>query len=223
MKTIIIVILIVLGLGAGWYLWSINSQSESTEVTTSQEEMPSETADTNTTDTNSQNNLLSMIQSGESKSCTYSAEQDGNTISGVVYVSGDSMRSDYQITGENQDAMGSMIKVADTMYIWGSSTPQGIKMQLDANQLAAQNTEDTNQQLIPGQTPFDMTKDMEYTCVDWQEESTMFTPPANITFTDMTSMMETMPSMSDPEAACAMCDSLDGDNKTACLQELNCQ
>lgn len=219
MKNIIIGILIVLALGAGWYYWSTNREETPTTETSTQTETTSE--NTSTEESDSSNNLLSLLQSGESQMCTYSVDQEGNMISGVVYVSGENMRSNYEITSEDQNMTGSMIKQGDTMYIWGSSVPQGIKMTVNLEELAAQ------AEANPGQpqptTPFDVTQDMEYSCDSWNVDETQFMPPANITFTDMSTMMETMPAMSDPEAACAMCESLTGDNKTACLQELNCQ
>lgn len=224
MKNFIIIILIVLALGAGWYFWSTNNENNSNETTT-QEEMTTDTTESDSTTTDNSNNLLALLQSRETKTCTYSMEQEGTTISGVAYIAGDNMRNNYEVSGEEQNITGSMIKMGDTMYIWGSSMPQGIKMQVNMEELAAQYSQNGDQQLIPGQnmTPFDITKQTEYTCANWVSDDSMFTPPADVTFTDMSEMMQTMPAMTDPQEACAMCDSFSGENKEACLQELNCQ
>lgn len=219
MKNIIIGILIVLALGAGWYYWSTNQNETTTTETTTQEDTTSE--DTTTEESDSSNNLMSLLQSGENQMCTYSVEQNGNTISGVIYMSGENMRNNYELTGESEEIMGSMIKQGDTMYIWGPSVPQGIKMTFDLEQLQAQ--AEANPEQPQSTTPFDVTQDMEYSCDPWNVDETQFMPPANITFTDMSTMMETIPAMSDPEAACAMCESLTGENRDACRQEFNCQ
>jgi hypothetical protein len=217
MKHIIIGTLIILALAAGGYYWYNNKQNEqaATQTDTSTTTMTTmDNTDAEATNTGNSESLAALLQSGENQTCTYEYSNNGNTISGAVYLSGDKMRNNYEMTGTDQNMTGSMIRDGDTMYVWGSSTPQGIKMQFDMDKL---------QEQMQNMAPVDVNAQTQYNCESWNVDENMFVPPSDVTFNDMSAMMNSMPAMTNPEDACKVCDSLTGDNKTACLQEFNCQ
>ena len=111
-----------------------------------------------------------------------------------------------------------ILRDGDTNYIWGSALPTGIKMTLSANDLATKinTTSATN----PNQK-------MDFTCVAWTVDKSLFTVPTDVKFTDTSSIMvkETPAANTTqaPSANCSVCNSLTGNAKTACLTGLHCQ
>ncbi len=222
MKSAVITIFIIIAVllfGIAGYKWFKSTEEPTPETETTYQ--ATETTNSETTEKLTPKNLASLLQSGENKTCTYELMQDNKTISGAVFISGDNMRTNYEITSDEptQNMTGSMIKMGDKMYIWSSQMQQGVMMQYDLEELQAQYEKSESQ---PGQpsnpAPFDINKEMEYKCDSWNVDDNMFTPPSDIEFIDMSAMMNDIPKMQDP---CAVCNSLPGD-KTACLKQFNC-
>ena len=171
--------------------------------------------------------LKDLITQGKNVNCTYTSSTTNNTVStGSVYVSGKNIRVDYSATVEGKKTTGSMIRDDNFTYVWGAGMPQGIKMKNAAVESSAT--------VSQGKQYFDQNAKMDYKCQPWSPSSTSFTPPANVTFTEFslpaaqpTSSAATSGGAVNPaegnQVACAACNNLSGDAKTACLTQLNCQ
>lgn len=170
-----------------------------------------------------QDTLAGLIGMGKNVQCSFSYEQDGVNSQGVIYISGKKMRGEFvsAIQGANQDT--SMIQNGEYSYIWGSAMPKGIKMKASGS---AGDTVDTESKKY-----FDPDKALDYSCKPWSVDDGMFTPPADVTFEDLSAMMESLPGantgvatgMPDlKNAQCAACDNLSGDAAAQCKSALNC-
>lgn len=168
--------------------------------------------------------LMSLLTSGKSQSCTFSYVPTGTTAqsSGTFYLSGGKMRGDFTVMVPSAPQTTiSMIRDSDYTYMWGPSLPSGIKIKNTLTD-AQGNTKKY----------LDMNQQLDYKCDNWSVDPSKFTPPANITFQDMSSVMmsptgvisgSAMPSGTPNASMCAACNSLTGSQKTTCLQQLHCQ
>lgn len=166
--------------------------------------------------------LMDLLKSGVAQKCTFSSETEGTSVEGVTYMSGGNVRSDYSTSDGTTDVSGHVI-VSDSMsYMWMDGEENGVKMKIDPEEyeegVAKMEKEQQSMQ------SFDMNAQMDYNCSPWVVDGGMFTPPANVQFADMSAMMESMMGgeEGDTSAACAVCDSLSGEEQSQCKTALNC-
>lgn len=229
MKNIIIPIIVVLGLVAGWYVWQNKSGPEVSNSNNVEESKVMETNQMEKED-NSPKNLLGLLNANKNQMCTYSyTSDDAETMSGTVYIAGDRMRGNYELTG-TENYTGSMIKDGDTMYIWASNMPEGIKAEFNPEQMAADIEEKSENSDVPETSsndmgPVDLTAEVDYDCQSWNVDENVFTVPSDVTFIDTSQMMEQIQEQMnfDTQDACAICDNLSGDAKETCLVQLKCE
>lgn len=154
---------------------------------------------------------------GKNLSCTFSTDNEQGQTSGTVYIAGEHMRGDFTNNNPNSGTLTStMIKEGDWMYSWTSSSNQGVKMKF--SEIEASTDTKANQYVDPSQQ-------VDYDCKPWTVDRAIFTPPTNITFTDVASqMMEAQEKSKEfRNSQCVACDSLEGEAKAACLKTLDCQ
>ena len=96
------------------------------------------------------------------------------------------MRGDFDLIKDGVTTKSSMIVRDDTQYLWQPSTNQGTKMSIDA--MLDQNSDGVarDNQASSGA---DANTPVDFTCSSWGVDDAMFTPPTNITCTDMTSVL----------------------------------
>lgn len=134
------------------------------------------------------------------------------------------MRTNVIITSDNKQSNIYVIRDGDTNYIWGSEFPDnsGIKMTLNLDEF--ETSEDSKKY-------FDPTRKVDYKCNAWTANTAIFIPPSNIKFSDLSEMIQSMMKVSvtptslqtSPSASnCSICNSLTGEAKDACLQQLGC-
>ncbi len=211
---IIVAIALVLLLGGGAFM--MMNKSASTDGTGSNTSgFKSTTGGSNT----ASKSLKDLIMGGVAQKCTFSAS--GTT--GESYVSGGKMRSDYSTTAGGNTVAGHMIVDGTTSYMWMDGQQTGYKMTYDVNEADVPEAPEGQ-----GQQGLDVNQMMDYTCTPWVANGSMFSPPADVTFTDFSAMMPSAGTGTAPAAgnampnACAACDSLSGESKTQCLTALNC-
>jgi len=172
----VIVIILLLLLGAGGFLMLNKNTATSNKTATSQ----TQTATVKNEQT--RKSLLDLIKIGQNVRCTFKSEVTNGSTEGTVYVSGQNIRGDFSIktTSDGKTTQTSMIKTGDTSYVWGAGLPTGIKMTVSLETLAA--NKQASQYVDPNQK-------VDYNCVPWNVDSSLFTPPSNIKFTDMTSLL----------------------------------
>lgn len=143
--------------------------------------------------------LRDLLTLGAAQRCTNPA--------GTVYISGGKMRGDFGTTH--------MITDNGTSYMWTDGQTKGFKMSLDSSAQA-------NVTPQPGQVNVDEKTD--YDCGAWTVDTSVFSLPAGVQFTDFSSIM-VVPSAGvsgAPSDKCAACASLSGETKTQCLIALGC-
>lgn len=173
-------------------------------------------------DDNSKKNTLSgLLAMGKNTECTFSYEVNGVNSQGTIYISGNKMRGDFSTTIKGSAQESSMINDGEYTYFWGSAMPQGVKMKVSADQAKA--TDETKKYYDPDRT-------VDYDCKTWTVKEVYFIPPTNVTFSDLSKMMEALPTgmgkitgMPDLKPAqCAACNALSGDEKAQCMSAFKC-
>jgi len=168
-------------------------------------------------------NLKELITRNVPLKCTfdYQDETAGSTT-GTVYISGDNMRGDFEMTQAEQKFTSSMIRDQGYVYTWSSAQPQGMKMKLeepDTQMSQEEIPENFSQQLdIENES-------INYSCNPWSPDNSMFTPPANIEFTDLSEQMEKLQESTKEmlKDQCGTCDQLpEGDAQDQCREALGC-
>lgn len=168
------------------------------------------------------NNILGLLKSGKTQKCTFAYDDpESGSTEGIVYLTGNQMRSDISMTTDGKSSAINMIRNGDDTYIWGSSIPNnmGIKMTISQDELIS----DTS-----SKDYLDVTQEVDYKCDAWTVNSTVFSLPTNIKFTDISEVMQdaikAKPSTTgSPSSQCSICSSLSGEAKDTCLSSLNCQ
>ncbi len=178
--------------------------------------------------------LRDLLASGAPQTCSFSSSAANGGASGQIYVSGGHMRGDFTATaGSGQTVTSHMITDGQTAKMWSSQMPQGIKMAFSA--VGGQGSQ------AGGVNP---DAKANYSCSPWSGDPSEFVPPAGITFTDMSAMMQgalpggpsgatlpkssTGPNYNPPSggasAQCAQCNIIpDASAKAQCLSALHCQ
>ena len=171
-----VVILFILGAG-GIFLFSKNSSP------VSQTQNQQQTQEKASNPKNPVNTLVNLLTSGQSVMCTfeYSGESK-NTSSGTVYIANGNMKGEFDVTDKDgKKSHMQMIRNGDSNYIWGDEVDGGIKMTLATKDLESDTS--TNQY-------FDFNNNnVNYDCSAWSADNSVFTPPTDIKFTDLSSMM----------------------------------
>jgi hypothetical protein len=137
-----------------------------------------------------QSTIEDMAKSGKPYKCEYKMTVENITQEGILYFGGkDMMRGDIAL---DMPEMGKshthFIKSGDTQYIWTDEQPGGIKMTITEEELKEM------QEMGEGefQQNIDMNTKMNLKCVKWSPDASMFKPPSNIEFQDLSAMMENL-------------------------------
>ncbi|HSU72449.1 MAG TPA: hypothetical protein VLJ21_01210 [Candidatus Binatia bacterium] len=115
--------------------------------------------------------IKALFASGAAVKCQFTHEG----VTSTMYMSGKNQRV------ETTTAQGASTLISDgtLMYVWTGD--QGVKMRLDTTSSSGANV----------QTPEDYVNNAgDVHCVPWVVMGTMFTPPANVAFTDLNVMMD---------------------------------
>ncbi len=142
--------------------------------------------------------LLGLLALGRSQECTFVVRTDGMVQEGTAFYDGGNARVDTLIKGATAEDIASymiMDKKSNTMYMWGSMQgDQGIKMTLPSENTETPSPMNNPQggANAPAVTP-DM--DVDYNCKPWRVDGSVFVPPANIEFMDMSEMQKMMEGM----------------------------
>lgn len=148
--------------------------------------------------------ILSLMTGAQGKSmeCTFVFVGEGVRSEGTGFFVDGKVRVDSLYNGETNKQIASymiMDRSADAMYVWTllDGEEAGVKMSISENEkMAAQisgSNSTTNQSM--DQQQISPESDVEYTCKPWSPDETVFTPPANVEFTDMTEMNKMMNDM----------------------------
>lgn len=168
---IIAAIIAVILIGGGAFLFTQNKNNSNTEVqsetekTDSVESTGAETA-----------SILSLMESRDSRQCTFVTTAEGSESTGTIYVHDGKMRGDFNIKTADITVPSHTIFDGSMSYIWTDGTGYGIKMKVDP---AAQ-AESFNNQAV------DLKKNFEMDCKGWDVDNSKFEAPTNVKFNEMT-------------------------------------
>lgn len=210
---VILAVLIILGIGI-WFLTGRKSQSPQTTNTLS--------AQPTAATANQPQSLKDLLLAGIPQTCTVSQTSENNKSDTTIYISGGQMRGDVQAKAGDTNIVTHMIIRDNTTYVWTDGQTTGYKMAYDPNTPVPTSA--------PGQ-PQGVNPDVkvDYHCSPWISDAGKFILPSNITFTDLKSLLPSLPAAPKVSGApaqsdqCAACGYLTGDAKTQCLKTLGCK
>lgn len=201
MKNISIIGALILVAIVSW--WAFSRETDSEQVVSpavTGDEMQLNIANTSSEPeiVSGKGSLLSLLGMEVSQECRFVVRVDGMLQEGTAFYDGGNARVDTLISGAETAAPTAsyMIMDADTkmMYMWGTAQGgQGIKMVLpESADTAAAESPVADGAKTPGITP-DM--DVDYNCKPWRVDGSVFVPPSDVEFMDMSEMQRMMESM----------------------------
>ncbi len=172
--------------------------------------------------------MESLMKSGESKKCTYTTEQDGRKLEGTMYVADKKLRGDSVYNSEEGPVEYHYIVDDTWMYAWGTNIP--------ATKSNISETKDLVRKYQEGQVPEmpkidtaevsneELEKNTDMKCSSWKTDSSMFTPPTDVTFQDMTEVIKGLPKPEDlKQNNCSVCNvAPDEKTKSECKASIGC-
>lgn len=213
MRKIVPVIIIVLALVAGYFFYTKSKGGVVSEVGKVSSGVKT---------------LGELISSGVPQKCSVSeTDESGSKTEGTTYVASGKVRADFTSTTSGKATVSHMISDGKTSYIWSDDSKDGIKttIQPGASPSSVPTTETTSQ--TSSSTGTDLSQKGNYNCSAWLPDSSVFSPPGDIKFSDFSEMMKvttpTSPASGSSSSQCAYCDSLSGSEKDQCLSALNCK
>ncbi len=216
---IIAIVLVVLVVGAGALLLSRN-QSTSTPAAPSSQSNSEQTVNGESFS----GNLLSLLSSGQSYTCTFGgADESGNEFNGIVYVaSGNKLSGEFSMVQPGGEPVQSnVIRDGTYNYIWSDLLEDGLKTKIEEG--------DTS--IFGGDSASDIstglsdTENYHFNCNPGVSDNSMFIPPTNINFVDLSEQMMMIQEKNEAalEGKCDACDQIPaGDAQNQCLQALGC-
>ncbi len=131
--------------------------------------------------------LADIMARGGDWKCTWSVDAEEGASNGTVYVSGNKFASTITTATDAGSMTAQAISDGAFMYTWGDAMPTGVKIKLDGTDVPdVSSTGDVSGvEQLAGQYAYD--------CDPWSADAAVFTPPANITFTDFSAMMQELP------------------------------
>lgn len=167
--------------------------------------------------------LNELMKRGQPTKCTFNYAENGSIQQGEVYISGDKARVNTTMTADGKASQVYVIKKATEYYMWGSEMPgKGTKFVFtEADEKALQEKSQTQE----ANKNVDFNKKGDYKCGIWLADNSLFNVPANIEFTDMTSLLKDMMNQNSgmQQEICKMCDNLPaGAAKDNCVKT-NCK
>lgn len=212
---VVIGVILLVAIGGGAYM--LKGKSSTTAPSTSSASPKSETA---------LKSLKDLLLSGIPQKCTFTDKTENAEMDGVTYVSGGKMRGDFNSKTEGKMVTTHMIADGKTNYMWTSDQKTGIKMMFDPKSTETKESgQSTGQPQAGTETNggVDLNKNQSYNCSPWGVDNSMFTPPADIKFTDYSAMFApTGKAGTGVNPGCSACDSLEGDTKAQCKTALKC-
>lgn len=157
-------------------------------------------------------NIGDLMKDGKDVTCTFSRSDAGGDMEGTVFVARDGrMRGEFTLASPQFGTMTmQVIRDGTYGYTWGfPSATQGSKTKLDDEGKPVKE----NDKEGPG-----IDEDMEYRCSSWRMDASMFVPPSDVEFRDITAMVEAAQG-----AKCGVCENVpDAAGKENCRKAMGC-
>ncbi len=162
-----------------------------------------------------------LYKLGKDITCTFERSDDAGTMSGTVYVTGEKMRGDFQITQAGGESFDShTISDGEWIYTWGAT-----QLGYVGTKIKITETEDVEQTGEASETP-NLDEEFDYKCNSWNVDNSLLVPPSDIEFQDLSATMQQLQEQSQSiqnTIDCSMCDSVPaGEAREQCRQSLGC-
>ena len=162
--------------------------------------------------------IKGLLNAGKSVMCEINyTDTQGK---GTVYVDGKKFRGDFDAAVGGQPRMLThMVSDGEMTYIWTEGSNQGTKMKTDEPD---QETQTPPASAAGSNEVADWDKDVDMKCSGWTADGSKFAVPANVTFSDLSSMMEKLAPSTKENGSSApnpsSCESItDPETKAACI------
>jgi len=166
--------------------------------------------------------LQDLFARETSMQCKFSYDDEGNKSEGTVYLSGKKMRGDFALSQSDGKSMQSHVIRDDVYgYTWLEGQKQGTKLKIEKSDEVMEKSEDKKDDEL---FAID-NKEVDYDCKAWNVDSSMFKPPANINFQDISIQVEESKKTTEQlkESQCASCNQVPaGTAREQCLQAFEC-
>ncbi|KKR78314.1 MAG: hypothetical protein UU23_C0001G0078 [Candidatus Curtissbacteria bacterium GW2011_GWA1_40_9] len=198
---LVIVVLVIAAAGA--YLYKGRSQGAAKSVDRVQEAV--ETVSVN------KGSIRGLIDKDENVTC--SVKYLDNEMSGTVYIAGGKVRGDFTTAEIGEMPENHMIQNGEYTYIW-TNLNQGIKMKI-----SEEATQVSPSPQSTASKPLDLDEQIEMDCDKWSVDESMFVPPSDVSFSDLSDAGEKLQEQSKqaPQNTQDVCASItDPQAKAAC-------
>jgi hypothetical protein len=171
------VIILLLILGAGGFLFMKYSKAPAmpqTQSTNTQTGKP--TSNNSTSDS-----ILSLLSGGKNVNCSITYPDSKGT--GSIFVSDKKFAGDFTTKDSSgKETTGHMISDGTFMYVWSAAMTTGIKVNLENAKNMAQNSAVSKS--------FDVNQKVGLNCSPWLPDNSKFTVPTNVKFQDMSELLK---------------------------------
>jgi predicted small secreted protein len=174
--------------------------------------------------------VMDLLSMGKSMKCTAKYAAEGVENNYTMYTMGDKVYSEMEVDmGAEGKISQRSLMAGDMVYTWNPETNMGTKMSLkefeDVDVDADVETPEEQDSSYK-----DFKQEFDYNCKAWVPNPSLFSPPSDIEFVDMTAMMKDMQESLEngdmggmQEAACAACNNMpEGETRNECLASLGC-
>ena len=177
-KKLLIAVAVVLLLGGGYYF--VKGQKGGTSLRPGSAGQAGETS-------SGLKSLKELIAAGIAQKCAFSTTDESGVTEGTTYVAGGKMRGDFTNTYSGKTTKSHMIADGNTNYIWTDGEKTGFKTTFEQTEEAETGDAPVSQEAT-SQGGADLNAKVDYKCSAWITDSSQFTPPSNVSFTDFSQM-----------------------------------
>ena len=139
-------------------------------------------------------NLEELAQRGKPFKCSFETTDNGLTTFGVYFIDPESQMTKgetkmfMEIEGKTQEVVNYIIAKEGSVYTWQKDNPKGMLFKEEDGEeiedIETEDAEDYSEEFV-----FD-DKKMEYTCVEWKVDKSVFDLPKDVQFDDISEQME---------------------------------
>lgn len=162
-----------------------------------------------------QGSIKSLIGAGKNVACDITYKDGKGTAK--IFVADKKFRGDFDMITNAKEYKSHMIQDGTNAYMWSDDNKQGTKFSVEAMMKVAVSPSPRAQQGA------DLNADVDLKCANGSQDSSKFVPPADVSFRDMSAMMDKMTGGSGaPKTDVSACASItDAAAKAACVSAMS--
>lgn len=167
-------------------------------------------------------NLKNLLSNEKNLTCTFSKEDEFGKMDGTVFVANNKFYGEFTLTTlENEEFKTNIIHDTEYNYTWGSSPAGDIAIKFKNSDEEKLNTTDDDENNF-----FNPNEEIDYKCDAWSVDDSVFTPPSEIEFMNLSSQFMDIEDGQQADGIDAKCDTCemipDEKAKAQCKVALQC-